>query len=44
MSALERKYEVPASDPDEHLGPAATGEESREAPHSSPGLDFPEAK
>ena len=37
MSALERNPQVPAPTPHKVLGPASTGEESREAPSNSHG-------
>ena len=37
MSAQERNPEVPASDPDEDLGPGPTGEEPQKVPHNSYG-------
>ena len=44
MSALERYAQVPAPIPHKNLGPASTGEESREAPEQLAwGLAFSEA-
>ena len=44
MSALERNPQVPEPAPHNILGPASTGEESREAPEQLAwGLAFPEA-
>ena len=44
MSALERNPQVPAPTQHKGLGPASTGEESREAPEQLAwGLAFPEA-
>ena len=44
MSELERNPQVPAPTPHKVLGPASTGEESREAPEQLAwGLSFPEA-
>ena len=44
MSALEKNPQVPAPNPHKVLGPASTGEESREPPEQlAGGLPFPEA-